>query len=121
MKTITRRQVLIGAVGSAGGLYGDAPPLIETHVHLFDPDRVPYAPGAPYKPAAYALAFDAVAVRRFRTQLFDPDRYSARRPEALSVRERAPEQAPLVFACRPTSRTAVCLCHPPVRLREAHR
>jgi predicted TIM-barrel fold metal-dependent hydrolase len=61
MKTITRRQALMramgvaGALGPAGGLYGDAPPLIETHVHLFDPDRVPYAPGAPYKPAAYTL------------------------------------------------------------------
>lgn len=29
---------------------------IETHVHLFDPARVPYAPLAPYKPPAYTLA-----------------------------------------------------------------
>src|SRR5450432_2251118 len=55
MKTITRRRALIGAMGSAGGLRAAAPPVIETHVHLFDPDRVPYAPGAPYKPAAYTL------------------------------------------------------------------
>jgi predicted TIM-barrel fold metal-dependent hydrolase len=32
-----------------------APATIETHVHLFDPERVPYAPDAPYKPAAYKL------------------------------------------------------------------
>jgi predicted TIM-barrel fold metal-dependent hydrolase len=29
--------------------------VIETHVHLFDPDRVPYAAAAPYKPPAYSL------------------------------------------------------------------
>jgi len=28
---------------------------IESHVHLFDPARVPYAPDAPYKPAPYTL------------------------------------------------------------------
>ena len=55
MKTITRRQALIGAMGSAGGLRVAAPPVIETHVHLFDPGRVPYASGAPYQPAAYTL------------------------------------------------------------------
>ncbi|HWB85147.1 MAG TPA: amidohydrolase family protein [Bryobacteraceae bacterium] len=55
-KIITRRRALIGAMGSAGGLLA-APvgPVIETHVHLFDPKRVPYAPDAPYKPAAYTL------------------------------------------------------------------
>ena len=54
--TITRRQVLTGAIGSAGGMLAAAAPVvIESHVHLFDPERVPYAPGAPYKPAAYPL------------------------------------------------------------------
>jgi hypothetical protein len=55
MKSITRRQALIGAMWPAAGLSANAPPVIETHVHLFDPDRVPYAPGAPSKPAAYTL------------------------------------------------------------------
>jgi predicted TIM-barrel fold metal-dependent hydrolase len=45
----------MGAIGSAGGLLAAATPVIESHVHLFDPERVPYAPGAPYKPAAYPL------------------------------------------------------------------
>src|ERR1051326_3180321 len=59
MKTITRRQALIGAV--QGALYSTSTlsaassPVIETHVHLFDPERVPYAPAAPYKPPAYTL------------------------------------------------------------------
>ena len=55
-KTLSRRDVLIGAAASAGVLLAAGePPTIETHVHLFDPDRVPYAPDAPYKPAAYRL------------------------------------------------------------------
>ena len=53
--TITRRQVLIGGIGAVAGRAAGAPPVIETHVHLFDPDRVPYAPDAPYKPTAYTL------------------------------------------------------------------
>jgi predicted TIM-barrel fold metal-dependent hydrolase len=52
---ITRRDVLVGALGSAGLLRAAATPAIETHVHLFDPARVPYAPGAPYQPAPYTL------------------------------------------------------------------
>lgn len=32
-----------------------APAIVETHVHLFDPERVPYAPDAPYRPAPYPL------------------------------------------------------------------
>jgi len=55
MTTITRRRVLLGAMGAAGGAAAATPPVIETHVHLFDPDRVPYAPNAPYKPPAYTL------------------------------------------------------------------
>jgi predicted TIM-barrel fold metal-dependent hydrolase len=52
---MTRRDALIGAISSAALRAAATPPVIETHVHLFDPDRVPYAPGAPYKPAAYPL------------------------------------------------------------------
>src|SRR5438045_9254755 len=64
MNAITRRQALISAlpfsalpaaIFPATGRAAAAPPVIETHVHLFDPARVPYAPAAPYKPAAYPL------------------------------------------------------------------
>ena len=54
--TFTRRAALAGAMGAAGGLLKAAvPTVIETHVHLFDPERVPYAPDAPYRPAPYPL------------------------------------------------------------------
>ncbi|HLK63812.1 MAG TPA: amidohydrolase family protein [Bryobacteraceae bacterium] len=56
MEPITRRHALLGIAGSAGLLAAAAnSAVIETHVHLFDPARIPYAPNAPYKPAAYTL------------------------------------------------------------------
>lgn len=57
-KTLTRREAVLGLTASAGAgaLLAAAPPAtIETHVHLFDPERVPYAVDAPYKPPAYTL------------------------------------------------------------------
>jgi len=51
MHTLSRRSLLLGAAP----LLAAAQPATETHVHLFDPQRVPYAPDAPYKPAAYTL------------------------------------------------------------------
>ena len=54
--SITRREALLGFTASASALLAAAAPAtIETHVHLFDPGRVPYAPDAPYTPVAYAL------------------------------------------------------------------
>lgn len=54
--TVTRREALLGLAASAGALLAaTGPGTIETHVHLFDPARVPYAPDAPYKPPAYTL------------------------------------------------------------------
>ena len=54
--TFTRREALLGVTASAGALVAAAAQAaIETHIHLFDPARVPYAPDAPYKPAAYTL------------------------------------------------------------------
>ena len=53
--TITRRVALAGTVAAAGRLHAAGAPVVETHVHLFDPERVPYAPDAPYRPAAYPL------------------------------------------------------------------
>jgi predicted TIM-barrel fold metal-dependent hydrolase len=56
MQPITRRQALVAAAGAAVRLNAAAPPtVIETHVHLFDPARVPYAPDGPYKPPPYTL------------------------------------------------------------------
>jgi predicted TIM-barrel fold metal-dependent hydrolase len=51
----TRRETLLGLAASAGTLLAATPATIETHVHLFDPQRAPYAPDAPYKPPAYTL------------------------------------------------------------------
>ncbi len=55
MANLTRREALLGLAASATTLAATSDPTIETHVHLFDPARVPYAPDAPYKPAAYTL------------------------------------------------------------------
>src|SRR5664279_4889818 len=55
-KSFTRREALLSVTASAGALLAAAAPVtIETHVHLFDPERIPYAPDAPYKPPAYTL------------------------------------------------------------------
>jgi predicted TIM-barrel fold metal-dependent hydrolase len=53
--SITRRQAFAATLGAAGVLAADPPVVVETHVHLFDPSRVPYAPGAPYQPPSYTL------------------------------------------------------------------
>ncbi len=53
---LTRRETLLALAASPGLVRAAAlTPTVETHVHLFDPARVPYAPDAPYKPAAYTL------------------------------------------------------------------
>jgi predicted TIM-barrel fold metal-dependent hydrolase len=62
--SVTRRTALAASLGSAAGLFAAAPPvLIETHVHLFDPARVPYAPDAPYRPPPYPLEAHLRVVR----------------------------------------------------------
>lgn len=48
---LTRRSLLLAA---AAAQPGDRP--IDTHIHLFEPDRFPYHPSATYKPAAEPLA-----------------------------------------------------------------
>jgi predicted TIM-barrel fold metal-dependent hydrolase len=54
--TLTRRETLAGLTVWAGSLVAaPSSATIETHVHLFDPARVPYAPDATYKPPAYTL------------------------------------------------------------------
>src|SRR5580693_9665738 len=53
---LTRREALVSLGASASVLFAaETRPTVESHVHLFDPARVPYAPDAPYKPAAYTL------------------------------------------------------------------
>jgi predicted TIM-barrel fold metal-dependent hydrolase len=53
----TRRELLLAlSVAAAPVLPAAASHAIETHVHLFDPARVPYAPNAPYNPPPYTLA-----------------------------------------------------------------
>jgi predicted TIM-barrel fold metal-dependent hydrolase len=53
---LTRRETLLALGASAGAMKAASiAPTVESHVHLFDPDRFPYAPDAPYKPAAYTL------------------------------------------------------------------
>ena len=55
-ENLTRRRVMLSFAASGGALFAAAPPgTIDTHVHLFDPARVPYAPNAPYRPPAYTL------------------------------------------------------------------
>ncbi len=62
--TLTRRQMLGAAAGAVVPLpAADAGPIIETHVHLFDSQRVPYAQDAPYRPPAYTLEQHVELVR----------------------------------------------------------
>jgi predicted TIM-barrel fold metal-dependent hydrolase len=46
---LARRDLLLGMLAPA------APLTIDTHIHLFDPLRFPYAPNATYTPSAYTL------------------------------------------------------------------
>ncbi len=57
MTTLTRRQAILTAAGAVTAATAEAASGMtsESHVHLFDPTRVPYAPDAPYKPTAYSL------------------------------------------------------------------
>src|SRR5678815_2823870 len=48
-----RREIIFGAAVAAMGAKDQ---LIDTHIHLFEPDRFPYHPTATYKPPAAPLA-----------------------------------------------------------------
>jgi predicted TIM-barrel fold metal-dependent hydrolase len=52
---ISRRQCLQALASSGLCAAGPAPLLIDSHVHLFDPERYPYAPLATYKPPPQPL------------------------------------------------------------------
>ena len=55
-KFLTRREAVVSLAMTPGALRAaGAPVTIETHVHLFDPNRFSYAQNAPYKPPAYTL------------------------------------------------------------------
>ncbi len=56
LRAMTRRQVFVAGMGAAAQMAAAAAmEPIETHIHLFDPMRVPYAPDAPYRPPAFTL------------------------------------------------------------------
>jgi predicted TIM-barrel fold metal-dependent hydrolase len=56
-KMFTRREAVLAVTAATGvrALAAPPSPTIETHVHLFDPGRFPYAVNAPYKPPPYTL------------------------------------------------------------------
>jgi len=57
--SLSRREILAGALGTAPAFCAGRPPgkLVDTHVHLFsaDPAGFPYAKDAPYKPPPQPL------------------------------------------------------------------
>jgi predicted TIM-barrel fold metal-dependent hydrolase len=56
MSGFTRRQLPLAVLGALGAsTLRAASPLIDSHVHLFDPEKVPYHPKATYKPPAAPL------------------------------------------------------------------
>ena len=53
---MTRRALAsVLAAGSAPRLVAAGAPLVDTHIHLFDPKQFPYHPSAVYKPAPVTL------------------------------------------------------------------
>lgn len=54
---VSRRQLLAGALGAAPALWAARPTgiLVDTHIHLFDPQRFPYHVNATYRPPAQTL------------------------------------------------------------------
>lgn len=55
-RPLTRREALLGIGAAAGALTAQPRAVtVETHVHLFDPARAPYAQNATYKPAPYTI------------------------------------------------------------------
>ena len=75
---LSRRALLQAA--AAGALHAARPAglLIDTHVHLFDPARFPYAPNATYKPPAQTLESYLSLVRQARldhTVIVHPEPY----------------------------------------------
>src|SRR5437870_2662715 len=54
-ESFTRRSWLAGALGTAAFASRPKGVLVDTHVHLFDPEKFPYHPQATYKPPAEPL------------------------------------------------------------------
>src|SRR5437879_13904853 len=54
-ESLTRRSWLSGALGTAAFAARPKGVLVDTHIHLFDPEKFPYHPQATYKPPAEPL------------------------------------------------------------------
>jgi len=50
---LTRRSFVAATIAAAPALA--AAPVIDSHIHLFDPKRFPFAPNAPYQPKAQTV------------------------------------------------------------------
>jgi predicted TIM-barrel fold metal-dependent hydrolase len=75
---ISRRACLLGGPSALLQAARPSGVLIETHIHLFDPERFPYAPNATYKPPAQPLERYLEFVRRARidhTIIVHPEPY----------------------------------------------
>jgi predicted TIM-barrel fold metal-dependent hydrolase len=75
-----RREFLTGALASLARLDAARPPgvLVDTHIHLFEPERFPYHRNAVYRPPAQTLDAYATFVRQARidhTVIVHPEPY----------------------------------------------
>lgn len=60
---LTRRQLLAAALAAVPARAAAASPLVDAHIHLFDPKRAAYHPNAPYRPPAQTVESYSAFVR----------------------------------------------------------
>lgn len=69
---------MLATVAAALPLRAQAPLIVDTHIHLFDPNVVPYAPNAPYRPKAQPVEDYAPFAKRAgiaHTVIVHPETY----------------------------------------------